>query len=96
MLSQPFVWTADPDKIIAAVKRGHQALNFYPLAPVGNGGCGRGAERGQRNGCDGNDANQYGHELVLWWSLEARRFLQRIGGEFELNISDHMYPFHQI
>src|SRR5512144_2924777 len=23
---KPFVWTADPDKIIAAVKRGHQAL----------------------------------------------------------------------
>ena len=22
---KPFVWTADPDKIIAAVKRGHQA-----------------------------------------------------------------------
>ena len=24
---RPFVWTADPDKIIAAVKRGHQVLN---------------------------------------------------------------------
>ena len=24
---KPFVWTADPDKIIAAVRRGHQALN---------------------------------------------------------------------
>ena len=23
---KPFVWTADPDKIIAAVTRGHQAL----------------------------------------------------------------------
>jgi hypothetical protein len=23
---EPFVWTANPDKIIAAVKRGHQAL----------------------------------------------------------------------
>jgi len=23
---KPFVWTANPDKIIAAVKRGHQAL----------------------------------------------------------------------
>ena len=22
--SQPFAWTADPDKIIAAVRRGHQ------------------------------------------------------------------------
>ena len=26
---KPFVWTADPDKIIAAVKRGHQTL--YPI-----------------------------------------------------------------
>ena len=25
---KPFTWTADPDKIIAAVKRGHQALDF--------------------------------------------------------------------
>jgi transposase len=25
--SRPFTWTADPDKIIAAVKRGHQALD---------------------------------------------------------------------
>jgi hypothetical protein len=24
---KPFTWTADPDKIIAAVKRGHQALD---------------------------------------------------------------------
>ena len=24
---KPFVWTADPDKIIAAVKRWHQTLN---------------------------------------------------------------------
>jgi transposase len=24
----PFAWTADPDKIIAAVKRGHQMLDF--------------------------------------------------------------------
>jgi hypothetical protein len=24
---KPFVWTADPDKIIAAVRRGHQALD---------------------------------------------------------------------
>jgi len=23
---KPFTWTADPDKIIAAVKRGHQVL----------------------------------------------------------------------
>jgi hypothetical protein len=25
--SRPFVWTADPDKIIAAATRGHQALD---------------------------------------------------------------------
>ncbi len=25
--SQPFTWTADPDKIIAAVRRGHQVLD---------------------------------------------------------------------
>ena len=25
--SQPFTWTADPDEIIAAVRRGHQALD---------------------------------------------------------------------
>ncbi|MGH2638146.1 MAG: IS630 family transposase, partial [Rhabdochlamydiaceae bacterium] len=25
--SKPFVWTADPDKIIAAAARGHQALD---------------------------------------------------------------------
>ena len=25
--SKPFTWTADPDKIIAAVRRGHQALD---------------------------------------------------------------------
>ena len=24
---KPFIWTADPDKIIAAVKRGHQVLD---------------------------------------------------------------------
>jgi hypothetical protein len=24
---RPFVWTKDPEKIIAAVKRGHQALD---------------------------------------------------------------------
>ena len=29
--SRPFTWTADPDKIIAAVRRGHQALDFDPL-----------------------------------------------------------------
>ena len=26
--SKPFEWVADPDKIIAAVRRGHQMLNF--------------------------------------------------------------------
>jgi transposase len=26
---KPFVWTADPDKIIAAVRRGHQALDSH-------------------------------------------------------------------
>ncbi|MBV9509714.1 MAG: IS630 family transposase, partial [Caulobacteraceae bacterium] len=25
--SKPFVWTADPDKIIAAANRGHQTLD---------------------------------------------------------------------
>ena len=25
---KPFTWTADPDKIIAAVKRGHQVLDL--------------------------------------------------------------------
>ena len=28
---KPFTWTADPDKIIAAVRRGHQVLDFDPL-----------------------------------------------------------------
>lgn len=27
---KPFTWTADPDKIIAAVRRGHQALDSIP------------------------------------------------------------------
>jgi hypothetical protein len=26
---KPFFWTADPDKIIAAVKRGYQALDSF-------------------------------------------------------------------
>ncbi|MEO1192426.1 MAG: IS630 family transposase, partial [Pseudomonadota bacterium] len=26
-MPKPFIWTADPDKIIAAVKRGHQTLD---------------------------------------------------------------------
>jgi hypothetical protein len=25
---KPFMWTADPDKIIAAVRRGHQVLDL--------------------------------------------------------------------
>jgi transposase len=29
--SQPFTWTADPDKIIAAVRRGHQVLDSIHL-----------------------------------------------------------------
>ena len=28
---KPFTWTADPDKIVAAVKRGHQLFRFDPL-----------------------------------------------------------------
>ena len=28
---KPFVWTADPEKIIASVKRGYQALELDPL-----------------------------------------------------------------
>ena len=28
---KPFTWTADPDKIIAAVRRGHQVLDPHPL-----------------------------------------------------------------
>lgn len=27
-MPKPFTWTANPDKIIAAVKRGHQVLDF--------------------------------------------------------------------
>ncbi len=27
---KPFTWKADPDEIIAAVKRGHQALESIP------------------------------------------------------------------
>ena len=30
--SKPFQWVADPDEIIAAVRRGHQALDLDPLA----------------------------------------------------------------
>jgi len=40
---KPFTWTADPDKIIAAVKRGHQVLDFDPLAT--------GINRGSRPSC---------------------------------------------
>jgi hypothetical protein len=31
---KPFVWTADPDKIIAAVRRGHQALDAIHVAQI--------------------------------------------------------------
>ncbi len=37
---KPFTWTADPDKISAAVRRGHQTLDFDPL------GCEVDADRG--------------------------------------------------
>jgi transposase len=30
---KPFTWTADPDKIIAAVRRGHQALDSISPGP---------------------------------------------------------------
>lgn len=35
----PFLWTKDPDTIIAAAKRGHQALDSLrqPVAAVGSG-----------------------------------------------------------
>ena len=33
--AKPFTWTADPDKIIAAVRRGHQVLDSIHLARVG-------------------------------------------------------------
>jgi hypothetical protein len=29
---EPFIWTADPDRIIAAVRRGRQALDSIPVA----------------------------------------------------------------
>ena len=32
---KPFVWTADPDRIIAAVKRGHHVLNSLHVAALG-------------------------------------------------------------
>ncbi len=32
--SQPFTWTADPDKIIAAVRRGHQVLDSIRVVKV--------------------------------------------------------------
>jgi hypothetical protein len=31
MQPKPFVWTDDPDRIIAALKRGHQVLDSIPL-----------------------------------------------------------------
>ena len=38
---RPFTWTADPDKIIATVKRGRQALNSIPQIGNGAGSPGR-------------------------------------------------------
>ena len=35
-LSKAFTWTADPDKIIAAVRRGHPSVRFDPLALDGS------------------------------------------------------------
>jgi hypothetical protein len=32
--SKPFQWVADPDKIIAAVRRGHQGVRLDPLATL--------------------------------------------------------------
>jgi len=34
---RPFTWTADPDKIIAAVKRGPSSVRFHPLAGADQG-----------------------------------------------------------
>ena len=31
---KPFVWTADPDRIIQAAKRGHQALDWLTSNPL--------------------------------------------------------------
>ena len=31
---KPITWTADPDKVVAAVKRGRQLLEFDPLALI--------------------------------------------------------------
>ena len=31
---KPFTWTADPDKIIAAVRRGHQVLDCVALPQI--------------------------------------------------------------
>ena len=31
---KPFRWTADPDKIIQAVRRGHQVFQFHPLGAL--------------------------------------------------------------
>ena len=31
----PFTWTADPDKILVAVKRGHHSVGFDPLEREG-------------------------------------------------------------
>jgi hypothetical protein len=33
---KPFVWTADPEKIIASVKRGYQASRVYLVSAFGS------------------------------------------------------------
>jgi len=64
---KPFVRTADPDKIIAAVKRGHQNVRFAPLVarvlgtltspelkekkPTADGRESRNTRADQRGGC---------------------------------------------
>jgi transposase len=35
---KPFVWTADPKRVLAAVSRGKQALKSIPLVKTGEGG----------------------------------------------------------
>ena len=39
---KPFTWTADPDKIIAAVKRGHQVLDSIHWSPASGRSAGQG------------------------------------------------------
>jgi hypothetical protein len=56
-----FTWTADPDKIIAAVKRGHQALDSIHLRGDGD------AHESKISTLDGNKSGEYGdqrHRLI--------------------------------